>query len=102
MFIVILKLMSNKVYSHSYSYSDWKSKLPLSWDIQVALLGRHSPFEGHSSCPFWGTFKLPFLGDIQVALFRGHSSCPFGVTFKLTFRGDIQVDLLGGHSGWPY
>ena len=66
--------------------------------------------EWHPGCPIWGTSMLPFLGDIQVALFGGHSDCPFWGTFRLSFlrdiqvalSGDIQVALFGGHSTCPF
>ena len=46
-------------------------------DIQPSLI------EGHSTCPYWGTFNLPLLGDILLALIEGHLTCPYWGIFYL-------------------
>ncbi len=45
---------------------------------QIALTG------GQTAYPYWGTNKLPLLGDKQVALIGG------------------QIALIGGQIGRPY
>ena len=63
--------------------------LPLLGYKQVALIG------GQIWCPYWGTNRLPLLGDRQdvLRLIGGQTGCPYW---------DKQVALIGGQIGCPY
>ena len=80
-------------------------------NISFDLSGAHTSltFECHSTCsfwhsswPFWLTFKLNLLRDIQFDLFEEPSSWPFWWIFSLAYLRGIQSDLFEGHSTWPF
>ncbi len=67
---------------------------------QVALLG------GQTGCLYWGTNRLPLLGDKQVALIGGqqvatiwilithnHMLLVFGTLFQPPHRGHLTLDI---------
>ena len=60
---------------------------------------------GQTGCPYWGTDKLPLLGDKQAALTRETNKLPLlgnkqtaltGETNRLPLLGDRQVALILG------
>ncbi len=53
-------------------------------------------FERQTSCPFWGTNKLPFLRDKQHSPFDEQTGFPFWGTNRLPFLRDKQNCLFGG------
>ena len=58
-------------------------------------------FEGQTSCPLWGTNGLPFLGDKQIAHFLGMNILPFWGTNRLPFVRDKQIALFEGQTDCP-
>ena len=58
----------------------------------------HVLIEGRTDFPFWGTNRLPFLRDRQVALFEGQTGCLYWGTDRLPLLRDRQVALFEGQT----
>ena len=44
-----------------------------------------------TNCLYWGTNRLPLLGDKQADLSGGQTGCPYWGTDRLSLLGDKQV-----------
>ena len=65
-------------------------KSVVQWDKQGSLIG------GQAWSPYWGTNRLPLLGDKQVELIGGQTGwCPYWGTNRLPLLG-------GGQTRCPY